>query len=52
MQIRKPRIYVDFNEMIAEGVVEANKIKSGWGSIAKWCCRIDKNGIRYEADEE
>lgn len=41
----------DRDDLIAEGIVEANKIKSGWGSVAKWCCRIDKNGIRHESDK-
>lgn len=57
----KPRIYVDFNEMVEDefgnsdslvmsGIVERNKIKEGWGAIAKWCCRIGSEGIQYESD--
>lgn len=94
--MNKPRIYVDFNEMIendlvllskedykndsegnvvnlyeglhvyiymddqdelgnsdnlvASGIIERNKIKGGWGAIAKWCCRIDSKGIQHESD--
>lgn len=29
--------------LLAEGVAELNKIQKN--PIAKWCCRIDKNGI-------
>lgn len=92
MKLDRPRIYVDFNEMvepdlvllsqtdiktdsqgapvqlaeglpvhvymddpdehgnpgalIADGVVESNP-GQGWAAAAKWCCRIDKNGIRH-----
>lgn len=91
---KKPRIYVDFNEMIdsdlvllsqkdtklnsdgveielteglkidiymddeqmnglkdnliASGIIERNR--SGLFEIAKWCCRIDENGIQHESD--
>lgn len=36
--------------LIAEGIVERNTKKEGWGAIAKWNCRINKNGIRHESD--
>jgi hypothetical protein len=38
------------DNLIADGVVERN-IASGWTAAAKWCCRIDTNGIRHESDE-
>ena len=93
--VSKPRLYVDFNEMlepnlvllsaedakrdvsgeliqlreamaidvymddvnergepdslVASGWVEKNQ-SSGWGSNAKWCCRIDEQGIRHQSD--
>lgn len=41
------------DNLIAEGMVEVNTVKKGaWGSIAKWNCRINKNGIRHESDSE
>ncbi len=93
MSIKKPRVYVDFNEMIdfdlvllskydfklnsnceqvemiegkkvdiymddknvdgiednliASGTIEKNN--SGVFQVAKWLCRIDKNGIQHES---
>lgn len=51
------KIYMDdvdesgnIDNLIAEGIVEPNKITEGWGKKAKWCCRIDKNDIRNESD--
>ena len=39
------------DNLIAEGIVELNTEKKGtWGAIAKWNCRIDKNGIRRESE--
>ena len=39
------------DNLIAEGIVELNIEKEGtWGAIAKWNCRIDKNGIRHESE--
>lgn len=35
--------------IVASGVVELNK-NSGWSSRVRWCCRIDKSGIRHESD--
>jgi hypothetical protein len=94
--MRRPRIYVDFNELleedlvllsqtdvkpdssgapiqlqvgmrvhvysddvdehgnpdnlVADGVVELNTA-GGWASAAKWCCRIDRAGIRNESED-
>lgn len=39
----------NIDNLIAEGVVERN-VATGWGAAAKWCCRIDRNGIRHESD--
>ncbi len=33
--------------LVAEGVAEPNTDR-GWSRHAKWCCRIDENGIRHE----
>jgi hypothetical protein len=48
-------IYMDDEQMngfkdnlIASGIVERNR--SGLFEIAKWCCRIDENGIQHESD--
>jgi hypothetical protein len=95
-KIDKPRIYVDFNEMlapdlfllsksdtkadssgnqiqlfegkkisiysddlndqgqidylIAEAIVERNSETTGWSAVIKWCCRVDKNGIRHASE--
>jgi hypothetical protein len=50
------RIYDDDSDingnvdnLVAEGIVERN-IATGWGAVAKWCCRIDSNGIRHESE--
>ena len=49
------RIYTDDedevgpNNLVATGHVELNR-DTGWSSHVKWCCRIDKNGIRHEFD--
>jgi hypothetical protein len=37
------------DNLIASGIVERNR--SGQFEIAKWCCRIDENGIQHESDE-
>lgn len=37
------------DNLIAEGVAERN-IATGWSAVAKWCCRIDSNGIRHESE--
>ena len=95
LNLDRPRIYVDFNEMldkdlvllskedskvdstgnmialtegkevyvymddsdeygnpdylIAHGIVVRNNEK-GWSSAAKWCCRIDENGIQHQSE--
>jgi hypothetical protein len=38
------------DNLIAEGIVARNKIKSGWAAIAKWCCRIGDKGIYHESE--
>jgi len=38
------------DNLIAEGIVEGNKVITGWSSTVKWCCRIDAKGIRHESD--
>jgi hypothetical protein len=38
------------DNLIADGVVERHP-GVGWGQVSKWCCRIDKNGIRHESEE-
>lgn len=37
------------DNLIADGYVERNTF-GGWTSAAKWCCRIDERGIRWESD--
>jgi hypothetical protein len=37
------------NNLIAKGVVELNRADD-WSSHVKWCCRIDRNGIRHEIE--
>ena len=37
------------DNLIAEGVVERHP-GTGFGVVAKWCCRIDSNGIRHESE--
>ena len=37
------------DNLVAAGVVERN-VATGWGAVAKWCCRIDSNGIRHESE--
>lgn len=51
------KIYMDdvdetgnVDNLIAEGIVEKNTITDGWGSAAKWNCRIDKKGIYNASD--
>lgn len=36
--------------LIASGTVEKNAGDAGWGQGAKWCCRIDSQGIRYQSE--
>jgi len=37
--------------LLADGVAELNspEANGNWTKPAKWCCRIDKNGIRNES---
>lgn len=42
--------YGNIDNLLAEGIVEKNTITEGWGSIAKWNCRISKEGIYHESD--
>jgi hypothetical protein len=35
------------DNLIADGTVRLNTA-CGWTSAAKWCCVIDKKGIRHE----
>lgn len=37
------------DNLIADGVVGRSH-GSGWGALARWCCRIDAGGIRHESD--
>lgn len=36
--------------LLADGVAELNdpNVNGQWSKAAKWCCRIDKKGIRVE----
>lgn len=36
--------------LIAEAVVERNTTSLGWGTNVKWCCRVDRDGIKHESD--
>lgn len=38
------------DDLVAEGIVVRNPKKKGWGSVAKWCCRISKPGVRNESE--
>ena len=42
-------IHGNADNLVAAGVVERN-VAAGWGAVAKWCCRIDSNGIRNESE--
>ncbi len=42
----------DSDSLVASGIVVKNKIKSGWGAIAKWCCQIDSDGIYHLSDKK
>ncbi|WP_407404110.1 hypothetical protein [Chryseobacterium sp.] len=51
------KIYMDdvdeankIDNLLAEGIVERNTINEGWGTIAKWNCRINHKGIYHESD--
>jgi hypothetical protein len=37
--------------LLAEGVAELNKpdINGVWSKAAKWCCRINENGVQVES---
>ena len=41
----------DKEYLLADGVAEMNRpeVNGQWTKAAKWCCRIDKNGIKNEA---
>jgi hypothetical protein len=36
------------DNLVANGVVELNRSGS-WAKEVKWCCRIDKYGIRHQS---
>lgn len=38
------------NYLIASGTVEKNTSDASWGQVAKWCCRIDSQGIRHQSE--
>lgn len=38
------------DSLIAQGRVERTPEGVAWASAAKWCCRIDENGIRHDSD--
>jgi len=39
--------------LLADGIAELNntKVNGEWSAAAKWCCRIDEQGIRHEISE-
>lgn len=37
-------------DLIAMGYLEKNDMSVSWASNAKWCCRIDNNGIWHESE--
>lgn len=39
----------NIDNLVANGVVEQN-VASDWSSWAKWCCRIDRDGIRPQSE--
>lgn len=40
------------DNLIADGVVEKNQSNIDWTRSAKWCCRIDRLGVRHESECE
>jgi hypothetical protein len=36
--------------LVASGTVEKNTSNASWGQAAKWCCRIDSQGIRHQSE--
>ncbi|NDZ14711.1 hypothetical protein [Variovorax sp. WS11] len=40
------------NNLIADGAVERNVSSASWAVAAKWCCRINKDGIRHEVERQ
>ena len=36
--------------LIASGTVEKTKSNASWAQAAKWCCRIDRQGIRHQSE--
>lgn len=38
------------DHLVADGVAERNTETSGWTAAAKWCCRIDEQGVRHESN--
>lgn len=36
--------------LIASGTVEKTESKASWAQAAKWCCRIDRQGIRHQSE--
>jgi hypothetical protein len=37
------------DDLVASGVLELNTA-TGWASDVKWCCRIDRRGIRNRSE--
>lgn len=40
----------NIDNLVASGTVEINNQTYSWSKHVKWCCRIDKNGIRHESE--
>ncbi|MBU1360165.1 MAG: hypothetical protein KKC79_00460 [Gammaproteobacteria bacterium] len=38
------------DHLLAQGRVERTTSKASWSTAAKWCCRIDQNGVRHESE--
>lgn len=38
------------DNLLAQGQVERRPEDVNWGRAAKWCCRIDHNGVRHGSD--
>ena len=38
------------DRLVANGIAILNETGPAWTRAAKWCCRLDKDGIRHESE--